>query len=67
MCFVAVADWPALEATRADVVAFLRPFRHLDLPYTRSVYQLIDLDCSVARHESTRPGTAARHAMLVRR
>ncbi len=66
-CYLAVTDWPALETLRPDVIDFLRPFRHLDLPYTRSVYQLIDLDCSVARHEPTRPGTAVAHAMLVRR
>ena len=42
MCYVAVGDWPGLEAMRADVADFLRPFPHVDLPYTQSAYQLVD-------------------------
>jgi 4-amino-4-deoxy-L-arabinose transferase-like glycosyltransferase len=63
VCFLAVGDWPGLERTRPDVVEYLRPFRHVDLPDAPGVYQLIDLGCKAA---TTAPGSAGQ-AMLFRR
>lgn len=45
VCYVAVADWSTLEVLRPDVIDFLKPYRHVDLPYTDSSYQLVDLGC----------------------
>ncbi|MGD9903855.1 MAG: ArnT family glycosyltransferase [Vicinamibacterales bacterium] len=60
VCYVAVSDWPGLAAARPDVVDFLRPYPHVDLPYTMSTYQLVDLGCGAPA--ST--GAAAPQAML---
>lgn len=48
VCHLAVPDWPTVEAVRPDIVDFLRPFPRIDLPYTSSRYQLIELGCADA-------------------
>jgi 4-amino-4-deoxy-L-arabinose transferase-like glycosyltransferase len=63
VCFVAVGDWPGLERARPDVVEYLRPFPHVDLPDTHGVYQLVDLGCEAA----TRVPGGSEQAMLFRR
>jgi 4-amino-4-deoxy-L-arabinose transferase-like glycosyltransferase len=65
VCYLAVADWSTLETLRPDVIEFLAPFAHVDLPYTDSSYQLVDLGCSTGSRGEV-PG-AAGEAMLVRR
>jgi hypothetical protein len=65
VCYVAVADWPSLEAARPDVVEYLRPFARVDLPGAPGVYQLVDLGCNGGRPGAV-TGTAG-EAMLVRR
>jgi 4-amino-4-deoxy-L-arabinose transferase-like glycosyltransferase len=64
VCYVAVTEWPALEATRPDVVEFLEPYPHVDLPYTMGRYQLVDLGCG---HRTSRARDGAARDMLVRR
>ncbi len=64
VCYVAVTDWPGLEAARVDVIEYLRPFPHVDLPYTHGMYQLVDLGCG---RTSRRDAPGDGHAMLVRR
>jgi 4-amino-4-deoxy-L-arabinose transferase-like glycosyltransferase len=66
VCYVAVGDWPALETTRPDVIEFLRPFPHVDLPYTQRAYQLVDL-CGPAAGGQQPGGANAARAMLVGR
>lgn len=65
VCYVAVSDWPALETARADVVEYLRPFSHVELPHTHGVYQLVDLGCRPGSQGGSAGG--AGQAMLVRR
>lgn len=55
VCYLAVADWNTLEALRPDVIDFLKPYPHIDLPYTDSSYQLVDLGCGTAGAPSGGP------------
>jgi 4-amino-4-deoxy-L-arabinose transferase-like glycosyltransferase len=64
VCYVAVTEWPALEATRPDVIEFLKPYPHVDLPYTRGSFQLVDLGCG---HRTGSAADGAARDMLVRR
>ena len=64
VCFVAVGDWPSLETARADVIEYLRPFPHVDLPDTHGVYQLVDLGCGAGSQGDGSRG--AGQAMLER-
>ena len=61
VCYVAVTDWPGLEAARADVIEYLRPFPHVDLPYTHGMYQLVDLGCGRTSRRDA-PGRRPRYA-----
>lgn len=45
VCYVAIGDWPTLEALRPDMVDFLRPYPRIPLADTHEVFQLIDLGC----------------------
>ncbi len=65
VCYVAVGDWPSLDAARPDVIEYLRPFPHVDLPYTHGAYQLVDLGCHAGRQGGS--AGAAGQAMLVGR
>jgi 4-amino-4-deoxy-L-arabinose transferase-like glycosyltransferase len=64
VCFLAVGDWPGLERARPDVIDFLQPFPHIELPDTHGVYQLVDLGCGAVRRGVL---AGSEHAMLVRR
>jgi len=64
VCYLAVADWSTLEALRPDVIDFLKPYPHIDLPYTDSSYQLVDLGCGAAGPPA---GGSPPQAMLDRR
>ena len=59
-------DWPALEAARADVIEFLQPFPHVDLPYTQRLVST-DRPRLPPPREPLDPAATAGHAMLVRR
>ncbi len=61
VCYVAVGDWPSLEAMRPDVIEFLRPYPHVDLPYTQQAFQLVAL-CEPATARLA-PGDGARPAL----
>lgn len=44
-CYLAIADWPTLEALRPDMTAWLHTARAVELPYTHWRYRLYDLGC----------------------
>ncbi|MCC6991355.1 MAG: glycosyltransferase family 39 protein [Acidobacteria bacterium] len=48
VCFVAVADWPALQVVRPEMASDLARRRVVDLPYTHDRFRLFDLGCPAA-------------------
>jgi hypothetical protein len=47
-CHVAVADWPALEVLRPDMITWLAAARPIELPYTHPRFRLFALPCAAA-------------------
>jgi 4-amino-4-deoxy-L-arabinose transferase-like glycosyltransferase len=45
-CHIAIADWPALEVLRPDMIAWLAAARPIELPYTHSRFRLFALACA---------------------
>ncbi len=62
VCFVAVADWPALEATQPQMAVDLARRRSIELSYAHDRYRLFDLGCPAAPPAAplahATPGTA---------